>query len=626
MKKIFSVILATTLLFAVGCDSSDNQSGRAKTNVEPASFAVAQSGGEEISLVENGKSDYKIVIPAQATYVEGYAAEELRDFLEESTNCRLNIITDAGLVHDNSKSYLSVGNTTLLKAQTDITIDYDTMGETGPSIHTKDRTVYMAGARDYGTLFSVYKFLEYEIAFEAFANDYVYYEPHASLPLYDFEYEYVPAVKGPVVLATETLGLKYNPNAIQEAARMYMYASGTGGIGFNGSLYAISSWTHTTFVILPPATYQAEHPDWYGNDQLCYSNEEMTQEYIKRMITKLESSPNAIYAMIGGSDLRSSCDCADCSASYSKYGGGGGIFVQFVNKVADGIKQWNPDRDITIYGLAYYAYEQPPVKQNEDGSYSPIDETVVCRPNVGMCYAPIDACYSHPFGEDACETNEVYTERFKGWAACTDHLSTYLYNQDYSDVLAYFNNWDSMVNSVPLLDEVGLDYYISTGGKNVTNPFGALRYYLHSKALWNSSYETEELVNRFMTYYYKDAASYMKEFYEIIRQQANITATVQQTECVGVYDKTMNASNWSRATYLRMLNVLENAFNAIERSSKTATEKAILQERVDKEYVIMRYQEVSDYKQYYSDEEYSKIMSEIEEKFAKYGIMSKESA
>ena len=91
MKKIFSIIFAVILLFAAGCDSNNGQTDNLpdkRQNLEPVSFAVAQNNGEPIKFIENGKSDYKIVIPAEATYVEEYAAEELRDFLESSTSCR----------------------------------------------------------------------------------------------------------------------------------------------------------------------------------------------------------------------------------------------------------------------------------------------------------------------------------------------------------------------------------------------------------------------------------------------------------------------------------------------------------------------------------------------------------
>ena len=165
MKKILSFVIAftcaTTALFA-GCNNeaatpSDTQRGQPES-LEPVSFAETDT-----VLIKNKTSDYVIVIPKEATYVENYAAEELQNFLYESTGCTLPIVTDEGLSNDNTKKRLSVGETSLLEAQTDIVLDYDVMGDAGPSIDTKENTVYLAGATEYGTVYSVYKFLYYQI-------------------------------------------------------------------------------------------------------------------------------------------------------------------------------------------------------------------------------------------------------------------------------------------------------------------------------------------------------------------------------------------------------------------------------------------------------------------------------
>lgn len=629
-KRYISFLLVACALFSTACtppNSSDDTPVTQIQNKEPLGFRQAVSDEKPIMLVENKNSDYKIVVPQNATLVESYAAQELRDWLEESTACRLNIITDEGITPDNTQAYLSVGNTTLLQSQTDIVLDYEVMGETGPSIYTKDRTVYMAGAADYGTLYSVYKFLYYEIAFEAFATDYVYYEPHATLPLYQFDYHYVPSIKGPVNTSL-TVGNHMLEGNVYDMARMYGYGGGGGGVSLNGKLYAVGCWTHTTFNVLPPSKYQGEHPDWYGNDQLCYSNEEMTQEYIE-VFKKYLIGDKAPYAMIGHSDVRTSCSCKDCNESYAKYNGGGGVYVQFLNKVAEAIEKWlqetDPGRELKIVGLAYYAYENAPVKKDAQGNYVPIDETVVCRDNVSMMYTPLDACFAHPFGDNTCERNENVTENYKGWSVLTDELATYCYTSDFQDFQAYFNNWNWFQGSARFFESVGVEYvYLQGDGSNAMGPFDQLKLYLITQHMWNASRTTEELVDRFMKYYYQEGAAYMKEFYLAIREQGHIVATKKKTDCVGIYDNTVsNTYGWTRNTFVNMENLLEKAKTAVEQGNKPETIKEVIKERIYREYLLTHWQNVVNNRQYYPANVYEVEMSNFKAEFAKYGIKNK---
>ena len=174
-KKLTCLLLAGSIVCSVtACKDSSASSDSSEENVnldanlegEPVSFEYAFSNGNAIWLTNRGTSDYKIVIPTEASDTEKHAAEELQYFIKESTMCTLPIITDQGLNNDNSKYYLSVGNTTLLSSQTDVIVSKDNP-RNAPVIQTRDNTVYIAGAYDEGTLYAVYKFLHYQQAFYA---------------------------------------------------------------------------------------------------------------------------------------------------------------------------------------------------------------------------------------------------------------------------------------------------------------------------------------------------------------------------------------------------------------------------------------------------------------------------
>ena len=137
MKRIIVLLIAIVLCCnsLIGCRASENIDVL-DTSVEPKSFEQTDT-----VLVSNKMTDYQIVIPEKSTTMEKYAANELQTFLYKSTGATFNVITDNEISHDNNQKLLSVGNTTLLAEQTDIVIDYDVHGETGPLIYTKDNTV-----------------------------------------------------------------------------------------------------------------------------------------------------------------------------------------------------------------------------------------------------------------------------------------------------------------------------------------------------------------------------------------------------------------------------------------------------------------------------------------------------
>ncbi|PYK96453.1 MAG: hypothetical protein DME19_19655 [Verrucomicrobia bacterium] len=58
-------------------------------------FAAGVSGLSAATLIDQGKSRYRIVVSAVAIPSERYAAEELQRYLERMSGARLPIVTDA---------------------------------------------------------------------------------------------------------------------------------------------------------------------------------------------------------------------------------------------------------------------------------------------------------------------------------------------------------------------------------------------------------------------------------------------------------------------------------------------------------------------------------------------------
>ena len=121
MRKILKAVsslltVVTAVSFVAGCSKKTETVSVPET--EKATFANAvDSSGKEIMLVENGKSDYTIVIPEMKTVYEDYASKEVQRFISQSTGVTLPITYDTGVEANTSGAYISIGNTVLFDGE-----------------------------------------------------------------------------------------------------------------------------------------------------------------------------------------------------------------------------------------------------------------------------------------------------------------------------------------------------------------------------------------------------------------------------------------------------------------------------------------------------------------------------
>ncbi len=625
MKKFASISLALLISIStvlVGCkeaDESSTNNGSQTLSAEPTSFQKTST-----VLVENFQSEYKIVIPEATTKYakyEQYAAEELQYFLEESTGCKLPIVTDSGLTADPSSKYLSIGNTTLLAAQTDIKID-DSMGDTTPSIDTVGNSVYMAGATGTGILNSVYKFLEYEIGWKAYAYDCVDYDFFSKLYLLDFDYHYTPNIEYFNTSEDELAGdaRKYG------VARLNMTSPSSGGATlFDGTLFS-GLWCHTNGVIMGESGY----PWAYHNGQICMSDPEVLQIYCENFTMNFALNASGPFLMIGGNDNESVCNCADCTAIIGQYGSGG-LMAMFINKVCDYVETYfaehNIDKKLCIVGLYYLGYDDIPAKSNGDGTYSPIADCVIPdntgNVTAGLCYAPMLACYTHPFGDDCCEKNSFYTEMYRKAASLTDNLFTYIYGNNFSgayDQCYFFNNFSTFAANYKFFNELGVRYVTEEANHWGIRQFSSLNIYLRSRFAWDENTDMQSEVTNFISAYYGIAADLMQEYYNAIMEHYQSVYQRRKKYCESVYDGSVSLETYPHQVYLNYASIMESAMHLIEKSDLPEEEKAIYYERVQREWYIVKIQEYQNYKDSVDKDYLAQLEQIFADGQAKYNI------
>lgn len=628
MKKILLIILSLILICVgvfSGCSCSNSEENGENT-VNINEDTEGKFNVTEYDLVNNGKTDYKIVIPQRATDYEKLASSELQLFIKKATNCDLTIVYDNQAL--DSDYYISIGNTAMLSNEASIVIDSEKLKDAGLLIKTIDKAVYLVGATGTGTVNAVYAFLEYHIGFKAYAQDCVVYKNFVSLKLLNIDYSYTPSVQ---FLVSNEQENNFSEDKIVNNMRMHITTNikGSGGYNLNGKLYTL--FVHTNDYVI---SYTEENKRWFNEqrNQLCYSNDEMIEEFSKRLYNNFVMGRSEPFIMLGANDFETSCNCDNCKAAIEKYGSQGGIYVRFMNKVADYIERRfeenGIERKLTLVGLMYYAYNKAPVIEQADGTYKPICDEVIPdsegQVTVGCCYTPINACFTHPFNDTSCQLNNEYYEGFKKWSSLTKELSAYIYSTNSASYMMPFNNWATYGENFKLFDELGVRHvYDEACSANGLTSMQSMRIFIRSSLAWNANLNTEDLIREFIGAYYGVGSPYVMEYFNSMMEQYEF-----------IYQKTKNehhaynyaghdsADCWPLSTLLNFENLLQSGMNAINANEYLSNEeKNIYTERIFREYCLNKIQQHRLFRNVFPEEEGKELDEFVEYAKTRYGIV-----
>ena len=117
--------------------------------------------------------DYRIVIPAKADFYENYAKDELLDLYKMATGKTLAVVNDSVLFESNAK-IISIGRTNLL-LESNVKAEYSALGRDGYRIALDGDSLFLVGGGSYGTVYSVYGFMERQFGYKFYNPDEIYF-------------------------------------------------------------------------------------------------------------------------------------------------------------------------------------------------------------------------------------------------------------------------------------------------------------------------------------------------------------------------------------------------------------------------------------------------------------------
>ncbi len=603
MKKLLAIIMAALCCCLAACNQAEDThpSEEQKPQVGTHQFLVEETGDY---LVQNGKSDYVIVLPAEPNSYEKVAAEELVNLFFEATQIRLSVIADKNLAYAANAKFISIGETTLVE-QAAVGVDYTTLGINGVGIYTVGKTVFLLGGSENGVVYSVYEFLHQTVGFEQFHTDYYYMDTFVrDIKLMKYQITDLPDIKRCIA----NIGYLVENKSARRRMRA-AYEKDTLKASMNGA-----PADHVTLYYLPIATYYEEHDEWFSDDmkQLCYTAhgdaeelELMLDAFTASIQKAVIDSPGRPIVSVSNMDEQVWCGCEACKAELLKYGTDSAVYIKFINQVYDRMIDWfendetgkqhyTPDFRLVL--LAYHRVQNAPAKFNEaTGEYEPIDQSVVLRDGVLVEYAPNSADYTLPMSHS---TNSAYYNTFRAWGACAKEIAVWVYSTNFIYHLLPYNTFNSMeynydlfagLNSQWIFDQ---SQYGAFGG---ATGWHTLKTYLNTKLAWNVNYDMDELIDHFFKNYFGVAAPEMRQFFESYR-----AFSAYQEEELGfsrgnqsIYFAALNKAYWPKHvidTWKGYVNQALAKIAPLKDSHKSQYDilyKHIVQERVFLDYVLL---------------------------------------
>jgi len=490
--------------------------------------ALPELRGEDLlTIARDGKTRYTIVHADQATDLEKKAVQELSYFLGRVTGTSLPAVAESALAEKARGIYVGW---TKFAAQNGI--QTARLAEEEWVIRAAGENLILTGGRPRGTLYGVYEFLEQQVGCHWLARD---TEIVPSRPTLEFPKPNIQAK--PYIWMRDIYTTYHTMMPTGEMARRHHEFQVRNKHSVNShQVYGSPGTCHTFFQYLNARDWFEAHPEYFslvggkrlpakdggGPGQLCLTHPDVRRIVVERLrgfvqqdrekAAKAGTPPPRIYDISQNDAGAAECQCENCQALARREGSESGPMIDFINAIADSIKDEYPD--ILLQTFAYNRTEPPPK------TLRPRDNVIVRWCDV---YSVVDLVrpLSHPY--NAKNYGEIL-----GWGKIAPHLAVWDYWISYG--YYQFTTPYCMIQCIGPDMKLFVDMHAETmfceseedheHGENFT----ALKYWLGYKMMVNPYQPVEPLIQTFMAGYFGAAAPRMDEYLKHLQQRIDAEA------------------------------------------------------------------------------------------------------
>lgn len=576
MKRIYVLIIAclmaVSMLFSSACTPKQTDEVKQKQSLFNGGVHLLNYSETNDYLIKDGKTDYKIVIAREHS---SYIDDTVTDFkllFEEATGIDLPVVYDDEVYFDNNSKFISFGKNKIFN-ETGISTDEYDLDRHGYIIKTFQKSIFITGDYDRGTMYGAYCMLELEFNFDCFSNLGYYIDKNVTeMQLKKYNITDIPDIKNRAAMNSFISNFKFTMNR-------------TRIVGRDSETFVGSASAHTTLYYLPLETYYEEHPEWYTPDksQLCYTAHGDEKSYALMLDTIMENMiaewmkpayKDAYILNFGHMDHGTWCACETCAKAKTDYNGSNAaVVIWMCNDIAERTRQWMESdegkpyaKDFLILFSAYQHTEVPPTYYDaEEGVYKFVDESVVCDPDVGVMFAPGNLDYQNSLYH---EINSPFRERFDAWSAVVEHFNIYRYQVNYNYFLMPYDTFSTQQEFYQYAASKNTYWLFDEGQRNQlggATGWQVFKNYICSKLQWNVNADLDELTDRFFTHYYGAGGEAMRKFFDEYRiHSRDLIDNFDFTRLNSLYHTCLKPKYWPKQLLDRWVGYIDEALDAIE--------------------------------------------------------------
>lgn len=487
--------------------------------VAGVSLAVLLTGAcpvvdaDNLPLAEGSRTQYVITLAADASAPEKTAAAELAAYLKKITGAEFAIVTPEQAA---GKPMIAVGPGA---AGTKMGPDTGKLGAEEWIVRSSDNDLYLVGGQPRGTLYAAYHFLEDVLGVHWWNpwEEAVPSQPTLKLGALN--------LRGKPTFRYRDIYMLYGQDGGRFAARNRLNRDGDSAITseYGGHVaYGPPYLVHTFFLYFPPKEYFAAHPEWFSfidgkrvgeGAQFCLTNPELRQAFLTKLRSYIATSwaeaktanlPPPLVFSVSQNDWGNPCQCEPCQTIAKTEGSEAGPLLDFVNFMADGIKDQYPN--VFVDTLAYNHTQQAP-------------KTLKCRDNVIIRLCDTQADMLKPI---TAPENKAFRDHLLTWAGMSRNLRIWDYAVTYGS--------PNIGMPLPTAHTYGPDYRFYAA-HNVEGVFTEMEYpvladlrdfkvWVMMKRLENANADYDRLTDTFMDGHYGPAGKAVKAYLRALEREA----------------------------------------------------------------------------------------------------------
>ena len=488
---------------------------------------------DALTLARNGRTTYRAVIAQDASLEVKAVAKDFQKIFREMTGATLPLGTDDKPMGERE---IIIGPSKHLDNLA-MYIDWDALGEEGYIIRTRGPHLALFGGALGGTRNAVYAFLDEHLGCRFYGRDFSVIPKRSDLSIGILHVEETPAIRARYVngvwagnpLWASRMRLScFLQDAVHWVRKYETFADETDawekfarGPALAGSYFyagnperrprhADEFHTLGRDMLVPSSLFE-EHPDYFAlrnglhddkrdpDNGICATAPGLVEVVAENAKDWIRRAPYARIISVSMADKYYACGCARCMKEREKEKWtytqavkpdgshtrpartrwlaegvqAAGVFLDFVNRVADEIHKEFPD--ILVHTFAYYWTDYPP-------------ENWEPARNLVIDLAPLQMCRYHSLGQ--CEHNEQtygYWTKLRLWTKTCPRVWVFDYAYGNSERPApIFKHRGLHYRELAMAGVDGVMVHMCGGADQW---LGELRAYVYAKLMWDPDYD-----------------------------------------------------------------------------------------------------------------------------------------